>query len=641
MKPPSLATRLWLPTIVVGVALALLATMSTLRARSLEAETLEALTQHERRLELALRWEALSQTLLVRDQARRAVGGSAAEQTFAAAALADQARFDQLGADLAALSASSDAAALLPVVRQARDAYRAAFDTQNPAETTARAQALIAAHETLVSAHRGASAALRDGIGHDRLRSSGLIGVALGGVLALLIAGTWWLVRQVREPLRRVTGLAARIGSGNLTPEPVSTRDDELGEVERTLARMRDSLRVSVEEMKASALGIRTVASELRIGQADLDDRTQQTAMGLERTASAMTELTDGVRETAASSREATTLAVTAAEVASRGGSVVLEVVDTMDGIQASSRKIAEIVGVIDGIAFQTNLLALNAAVEAARAGEQGRGFAVVAAEVRSLASRTASSAREIKGLIAGSVEKVDAGSELVNQAGRTMAEIMDAAQRVSDLIRDVNSGADLQSRQIEQIHAAVIDLDRMTRDGAANAERRRRAANELNAQTRRLAQAAARFRVDGPGGTTGPGGASPSGFGPSIFDEPSTDFDAPDVDTPVRPASDGALRAPTSRIPPRHPPGRAPSDRWLAALGRGPAVPPIAPPAPLPTPRAAPVAGPIPGGGGVAARPSSPWTGDTDWVDLAERQGARPRAVRPDDTGDDGWRGS
>ncbi len=643
MKPLSLAVKLWLPTIIVGTALALLATLATVRTRTTQAQASEALAQQERRIELALRWEGLSTAMLARDQAFATAVDESAKQVLARAVVADRARFEQIAADLSSLSSGTPVEALIQVVRQARDAYQGVVASANPTEVESKGQALLAAHETLVSANRGASATLRDGIGRDRLRTVLLVAAAMGVVLALLIASSAWLTWHVRLPLRRMADLANRIGSGNLTPETASLRADEIGDVERALARMRDSLRTMVEELKASALGIRSVTSELRIGNVDLDDRMQQTATGLQRAAGAMTDLTAGVRETATASREATSLATGAADVASRGGSVVLRVVDTMDGIQSSSRKITEIVGVIDGIAFQTNLLALNAAVEAARAGEHGRGFAVVAAEVRSLASRTASSAREIKGLISTSVDKVTAGSQLVNEAGRTMAEIMDAVQRVSDLIREINGSSDQQSRQIEQIHGAVVELDRMTQDGMSNSERRRRASNELNAQTRRLAQAVAQFRVDAPSGASGPDGASPSGFAASIFDEPETDFDAPPPPLSGAPAP----RTEGSRRPPRYAPGKAPSDRWMSVLGRGSSVPPVQVPLPPPGSAGAPgsadprSAVPMPPGSAGGRTMADP---QDDWADMAASLGPRnpgDKAARrhADETGDDGWR--
>jgi methyl-accepting chemotaxis protein len=654
MKPLSLATKLWLPTVVVGTALAILATVATVRTRTTQAQASEALAQQERRVDLASRWESASLVMLARDEAAKGISDAAARQSLTAKSNAEQARSEQIAADLESLAQDDNERALVRVVRQARDAYRASLEAHNPNDVETKARALVAAHEAMVSANRGTSASLREGIGRDRLRTVNLVVGAMVAVMALLAIASALLVRNIREPLRRMAAMSERIGSGNLTPETASTRLDEIGEVERSLGRMRDSLRAMVEELKSSSLGIRSVSSELKAGNAEVEQRIGQAASGLQRSAGAMTQLAGEVKESAQTSREATVLAERAAQVASRGGAVVLQVVDTMEGIQGGSRRIAEITGVIDGIAFQTNLLALNAAVEAARAGEHGRGFAVVAAEVRSLAARTAASAREIKGLISGSVEKIDAGSQLVQDAGRTMAEIMEAVQRLADLVREVHASSDGQALQVEQLHAAVSELDRTMQSGSQRMEASRRAVSELGAQTRRLAQAVSQFRVDAPSGPAPAGEAGPSGFGPSMFDGPGQNFDEPE---------------PTLTFPPAAPAPRtaaeAPSDRWLKALGTGTgtgkggvssasgaassAVP--ATPAPLPPVPSIPARPPAtrvatPASDLVRRAPAGRLMAEpqADWVDQAASLRPLTRAERAarrhvEDTGDDGWR--
>jgi methyl-accepting chemotaxis protein len=258
-----------------------------------------------------------------------------------------------------------------------------------------------------------------------------------------------------------------------------------LGRVQQTLLQVR-----------ASAGSVTTASDEIASGNHDLSSRTEQAASSLQQTASAMEQLTATVRNSAESARQANQLAASAAEVAERGGSVVSQVVSTMDEINASSKKIADIIGVIDGIAFQTNILALNAAVEAARAGEQGRGFAVVASEVRSLAQRSAEAAKEIKGLIGASVERVEAGSKLVADAGQTMGEIVGSVKRVSDVIGEITVASGEQSDGIGQVNTAVTQLDQMTQQNAALVEESTAAAESLRNQAQKLAQALAGFRL-------------------------------------------------------------------------------------------------------------------------------------------------
>ena len=269
---------------------------------------------------------------------------------------------------------------------------------------------------------------------------------------------------------------------------------------EPTTRRLIDALQgveQAISQVRASADSINTASAEIATGNQDLSTRTEQTASNLQQAASSMVQLTGTVKQSADSARQANQLASSAAEVAQRGGSVVAQVVSTMDEINTSSKKIADIIGVIDSIAFQTNILALNAAVEAARAGEQGRGFAVVASEVRSLAGRSAEAAREIKGLIGASVEKVDAGSRLVADAGQTMTEIVSSVQRVTDIIGEITAASSEQSDGIGQVNQAVSQLDQMTQQNAALVEQSAAAAESLREQAASLARVVGTFQLD------------------------------------------------------------------------------------------------------------------------------------------------
>jgi methyl-accepting chemotaxis protein len=264
-----------------------------------------------------------------------------------------------------------------------------------------------------------------------------------------------------------------------------------------SLGAMNASLHQMVTQVRQSADSIQTASSEVATGNQDLSSRTEQTASNLQQTASSMEQLTGTVKQSADSARQANQLATSAAEVAARGGVAVGQVVTTMEDINASSKKISDIIGVIDGIAFQTNILALNAAVEAARAGEQGRGFAVVASEVRSLASRSAAAAKEIKGLIGASVEKVEGGTRLVTDAGKTMDEIVSSVKRVSDIIGEITSASGEQSQGISEINGAVAQLDQMTQQNAALVEESTAAAESLKEQAMRLAEVVGTFKLE------------------------------------------------------------------------------------------------------------------------------------------------
>ena len=314
--------------------------------------------------------------------------------------------------------------------------------------------------------------------------------VVLGLVLANLLVGS------ITHPLERAVGLADAIAGGDLTQDVHDDRRDELGHLLRSLSAMGARLRGVVGEVRSGVESVSAASSQIATGNHDLSARTEQTAANLEETAASMEELTATVTQSADTARQANQLAANAAQAAERGGEVVGQVVTSMQQITESSRKIADIIGVIDGIAFQTNILALNAAVEAARAGEQGRGFAVVAGEVRSLAQRSAEAAKEIKQLITTSVDNVQSGSAQVEQAGQSMQDIVHSVRRVSDLIGEITASSTEQRDGIGQVNQAVANLDQMTQQNAALVEESSAAAAAMHEQAQRLAQVVAVFNV-------------------------------------------------------------------------------------------------------------------------------------------------
>jgi methyl-accepting chemotaxis protein len=314
-------------------------------------------------------------------------------------------------------------------------------------------------------------------------------------VVAALVLGVY-LARSISQPLTQAIELADAVAAGDLTREINANGNDEVAHLQEAMRGMVHNLRKLVSSVRVGVDSVAVASGEIASGNQDLSTRTEQQASSLEQTASSMEQLSSTVRQNAESARQANQLAVAASEVAGRGGEAVGNVVETMGQIQASSRKIAEIIGVIDGIAFQTNILALNAAVEAARAGEQGRGFAVVAGEVRSLAQRSAQAAREIKGLIADSVEKVESGSRQVTEAGTTMQDLVSQVRRVTDLLGEIASATVEHSSGIGLVNNAVTQLDQMTQQNAALVEQSAAAAASLRSQAEQLAQAVAIFKL-------------------------------------------------------------------------------------------------------------------------------------------------
>ena len=316
---------------------------------------------------------------------------------------------------------------------------------------------------------------------------------------ALAVAIEIWLRRGIVTPLHQAVSMAKQIAVGDLTAKVQVTSSDETGQLMQALKEMNESLAGIVDQVRVGTDTIATASNEIAAGNLNLSARTEQQAGSLEETASSMEELTSTVKQNADNAHQASDLAMSASEVAVKGGDVVAQVVDTMGSINASSKKIVDIISVIDGIAFQTNILALNAAVEAARAGEQGRGFAVVASEVRNLAQRSAAAAKEIKVLINDSCDKVEAGSRLVDQAGETMQDIVASVKRVTDIMSEITAASNEQSAGIEQVNRAISQMDEVTQQNAALVEQASAAASSMKDQADSLVHAVSVFRLDRP----------------------------------------------------------------------------------------------------------------------------------------------
>ncbi|MFZ4873998.1 methyl-accepting chemotaxis protein [Janthinobacterium sp. Mn2066] len=388
-----------------------------------------------------------------------------------------------------------DAKTLVMNARKAGDPAKAEAiyrDSFAPAATSyqANVKALLAQQRKAIDA-TAKSIEAANGRSFTLLLLLCALAVALGSLCA------WLITHSITKPLKTAVKVAETVAQGDLRTNFEPPARDEIGDLMRALHGMNEALRKVVSEVQAGTGAIATASGQIAAGNTDLSARTEQQASSLEETASSMEELTSTVKQNADNARQANQMAVTASGVAERGGSIVSQVVDTMGAIDAASTKIVDIIGVIDGIAFQTNILALNAAVEAARAGEQGRGFAVVATEVRNLAQRSAAAAREIKALIGDSVEQVNNGTRLVQQAGTTMGDVVDSVRRVTDIMAEITAASAEQSAGIDQVNQAIAQMDQVTQQNAALVEEAAAAAESLQDQATRLAQVAAGFQLE------------------------------------------------------------------------------------------------------------------------------------------------
>ena len=461
---------------------------------------------------LAEQWMQAIATNSVRTIARIKSTDAADEQYFESEMKVVSARASAVQKELEALVTSEKGKALLAAVAQQRKDYIAVRDEtfrRKPEllasgelnafvsgklvpqmnRYTRAVEEVLAYQESLIQA---ADARIDDVYAASRnfLMAIGLAALVCGVVTGVL------LIRSITRPLARAVNLAQQVAAGDLTADIDVNSRDEVGALLAALKGMNANLLKTVSEVRTSTDTIVTASKEIAAGNLDLSARTEQQASSLEETASSMEELTGTVRQNAENARQASVLAHSASSIATRGGEVVAQVVVTMASINESSKKIADIIAVIDGIAFQTNILALNAAVEAARAGEQGRGFAVVASEVRNLAQRSAGAAKEIRTLISDSVDKVGTGGQLVEQAGATMQEIVSGITRVTDIMAEIASASAEQTAGIEQVNAAITQMDDVTQQNAALVEQAAAAAASLEDQASVLAELVSTFKV-------------------------------------------------------------------------------------------------------------------------------------------------
>ena len=512
MKHLSIGTRLAIGFALTLVMAVLIASAGIWRLQHVAADTQTILAQPLAKERMITEWytqifSAVRRTAAIVKSSDPALGPYFKEDAALSAKVSAE-----LVAQIEPLIAGPEETALFAQIGEQRKLYSKARDSAVKAKAdgdqelaskildesfTPTAKAYQESVQQLVAMQQAHIARMAQGIDATARFGTTLIALLTAGSVLLGALASWLLTRGIVRPIREAVALAETVASGDLTRRIESDARDETGALLRALRHMNDSLVNIVGQVRSGTDTISGASSEIAAGNLDLSARTEQQASALEQTAASMEELTGTVRQNADNARQANQLAQTASSVAVDGGAVVSQVIATMGSINASSRKIVDIIGVIDGIAFQTNILALNAAVEAARAGEQGRGFAVVASEVRTLAQRSAAAAKEIKTLIGDSVGKVDAGTRLVDQAGATMEQVVESIRRVTDIMAEITHASAEQTGGIEQVNAAIGQMDEATQQNAALVEESAAAAGAMQEQAAKLAQVVGVFKVE------------------------------------------------------------------------------------------------------------------------------------------------
>ena len=491
----------------------LLVSVGIAQMNKADALTKKLSNESFRRASMLQEWQAIIDTNGARTLAAIKLADENDAKFFLDAISAASRRSDVLHKDIKDGIADDPAAiALFEAVNTERNAYREARKAALAIKATGDTEALRTVIDTRmvprVQSYNKAVTAMvtyqQEAVAADAVRVEAEFAFSqrlqIGLVLAAILAGigfAWWIGRRISTPLVTAVEVAQTVARGDLTSRIEADSSNETGALMRALKDMNGNLVDIVSQVRTGTGAIAEAADQISAGNLELSARTEQQAGSLEETASSMEELTSTVRQNAENAREANELARSASQVAGRGGETVGRVVQTMEAISGSSKKIVDIIGVIDGIAFQTNILALNAAVEAARAGEQGRGFAVVASEVRNLAQRSAGAAKEIKELIGDSVDKVEEGSRLVSDAGATMREIVDSIGRVSAIMSQIAMASREQSAGIEQVNGAIAQMDQVTQQNAALVEEAAAASQAMREQAQALAQIVSTFRFE------------------------------------------------------------------------------------------------------------------------------------------------